>query len=544
MSEKDDGLVIDKPGGAPSIPANNKPVGEAEQPRQTQRGKAPDMSQSLNVFGRRSELSKEANEYLKNLGVVLNAKVDGNVEIVNVPDTILDVYRVTYDNKVSVLLTMAETYSSANNAHIPPTEFIFAASELTRQQTNGGVKNNIVIVPADYVLCEKMATHLASIFNSHLKQDMIPTIDTIANGKFSISTDVIKVREAIDQLYPKATTPRTDIGLVVYYNERVENTTGYGPKFQTRETPVLVVGGYSRFFSAYEFTNNNEGINAMNMMNGVKRKPFIGSCALTSILSPFMAPEMLALAIPLATAHMVQRHGWITPYLSFNKKEPNLGSLIPTESGKPYFAENIDKLMEHISNNINTPLYMSIDVTDGLPRIPGIEEFKYSDCGGLNSRITEATANFFGVTREQAQNNITCNTIREYIGEFDNGKDTRCVDHINMAANGIVDMKILMRLMAVGVDPSSKQHTIAEYWKTDTLYGNVHVTLNHQYVESLGATVASRFKPLWDNMVHTPDNNIGNLAALSGNQFQAADAFGMGMQDTNWGYNTGNNPFR
>jgi len=509
MEDNDNGLIVDDStsgSGAIRTPSQAAPTGGPKN--------ALNISELLNRVGRQSKRSEAGNKYVDELTSLLKADLGDDVEVNNVPDTILNMIAVTF-NKTTFTLTFSETYTVPKDTCVPPTDQIGPASQYIHSTYGGSYLDNLVVTPADYGLVDKMALHIARCLR--MRTGAIPDL-TIANlqaGKFSISTNVRDVRDAVEKFNPKVVQPRVDGGIVLYINEEF-GTNGQGGGMRVPE-PILVLGGYTNFVSAV----NTPG--AYNI--GAQTPAFVSLVTITTILSPFMCPEMIALAIPLATEHFIRMNGWLAPYTKFGKKDPNLGALIADENDKPCFIENINELYGFVREHIQPP-HISFDVTDGQARIPGIEGLRYDD-----TALQGAIGKFLGVQVTPQRDAMVIERFQEYTGEINGTTDSRSIDYLSLVASGVKDPNLLLRYLYVAAEPQTRASLISSIADMETLYSNCRVVLNSQYVDWLSEAVAQNFRPLWENS-NVPENVIGALGAGTGNQFKAGPAFAMGVSGT------------
>ena len=500
-------------------PANTTAGSQQAAPKQTQGfDGAPSISDMLAKIGRPSELGTDGVKYIETLADMLKKNFGEGVTVAHVPSRILEVYRVSTKDH-TILLTFSESYNVPVDTLCPPTEQIIEAAQYIRDSIGGTILNNIVVTPADYKEVSKMFTHITSVLKLSGGELGQITINSFAKGRFSISTNINDVRENIKKFNPKALMPRTDIGLVLYLTEEVGAPQGYGGQPVKRSTPILVIGGYTSFVSTAGTSNSYAiGNNAPGYLAIVK---------MTTIASPLMSTEMISLAIPLATEEFIRRNGWLKPYTKFGKKDPNLGSLIPDEKGKPFFIDNMTTLMDFATKNIAKP-YLAIEVTDGYARIPGIEGLRYG-----TDAVQKGIANFLGVPESQTSGELVYQRFCEYIGEItETGTDTREVDYINLIAAGASDLNMLLRYLYIPSEPHKRAELIARNYDIKALYTNATIVLNADYVDNLSTAVAAKFRPLWEQNV--VENNIGVLGTGNGNNFSSGPAFGIGPVSGGW----------
>jgi hypothetical protein len=508
---ENNGIVISDNLGAPGGKKSKAQAGEAAQASDV---RAPSIGGLLSSRGRSSELSQKGMAYIEALTEQLTKTLGKNVEVVRIQDRIIEVWRVTY-NKHTMLLTFSENYKSPADTHIPPTDQIGPAAKATHDAVGGVIHNNIVVNPEDYAGVNTMATHIVDIFTMANNSLGSITVDSFRTGRYSISTNLTEVRDVIRRFNPKAVMPRTDIGFVLYYTEDVPVA---GAATIKSTEPILVVGAYTNFISSANSPNS--------YALGVNTPSFMSVVSITSILSPFPTPEMIALAIPLAAEEFIRRNGWLKPYTKFGQNDPNLGSLILDEgTGKPFFIENMNVLVDFVKNNISRP-YLAIDVTDGHARIPGIESLRYGD-SNAGSSVRKGVARLLGITEDKAAGNMVFQRFIEYIGELANGDDSRNVDYINLVAAKYTDMNILLRYLYVGAEPQIRASIISKIYDMKSLYTNARIVLDAQYVDYLSDAVVRHIRPMWDN-ANLPENNIGALGTGAGNEFRLGPVFGTG----------------
>lgn len=485
---------------------------------------APNLTDIVAQLGRSSELSSEANQYIESLTEALKKEFgEDKVIVARIPDKLLDIYRVTYANN-TIMLTFGETYITPIDSHIPPTDQIGPAANVLRATVGGTLLNNIVITRNDYKEVSKMATHIINVFKFAIGTFGQITIDSLRKGRYTVSTNITEVRDAIKRFNPKSTMPRTDIGIVLYAKEEVGGV-GNQPGV-TQSTPILVIGAYTNIVStagtsaSYTIGNNSPS--------------FLPIVTITSILSQVMTPEIISIAIPLATDDFIRRNGWLRNYTKFSKKDANLGALTPDEKGKPYFIDNMSVLLEFYTKHLSRP-FLAIDITDGYARIPGIEGLRYG-----TDIVQRGIAKFLNLNESEAAGEIVYQRFCEYIGELENGTDSREVDYLNMVAKGVTDMNQLLRYLYIPSEPHHRAQLINKSCDMKSLYTNVRVVLNPEYIDRISAYVATKFNPIWENCV--VENNLGNLSINGGNQFAIGPTFGMGGMSQRWnGFVT--NPF-
>ncbi len=480
-------------------------------------GKAPAMTDIIDSLGINSELSAAGHEYKKQLITAIKEK-HPKAELMDIPDHILDISAVIV-GKTAVTLTFSETYTSPHDAVIPPTEC--APEPISRLNKIEGVNTiiNMVIEPKDYPLVGLMATFISNIMLVQTGTVGDITIDALQTGKYSISTDINDVRAAIKKFNPKATAPRTDIGLVLYATKEFQQ--GYGAKPQRRDSVVLVVGGYTSFVRApkQQMFNANPNMPAP--------KDFFSVVTITSVFSPLMATEMLSIALPLASGVFIGYNGWAKPYQRFGKNDQNLGNLLINEkNGKPFVIKDNASLSEFINTKIYAP-FLAMDVTEGLPRIPGVDDLCFNEYSAVQKGIMKFLAG--AATNDYtAKPMVQAEKYREFIGEVGIDRDdSRCVDYLTLITDGVLsDPNMLEPYLQMALpDPQHRAQLIAKtYTDLEILYTNTRVIFDSEYVTSFGRDLSSRFKPLLDQ-ANAPEYQACGLTNGAGNNYGMGTMF-------------------
>lgn len=495
---------------------------------------AAPMPELIDQLGINSELSASGAEYKKQLITAIREKHD-KAELIDIPDHILDICAIKVGNS-AVALTFAETYTPPHDAIVPPTEC--APEPIMRLNAVEGANTiiHMVIKPKDYPLVGIMATFISNLLTVNSGGIGNIGIDSLQSGKYSISTDISDVRKAIKKFNPKATMPRTDIGLVLYATQ--EYSQGYNNKARHRDSAVLVVGAYTSFVRASKGQVYN-----LNP-NQPAPKDFFSVVTITSVFSPIMAPEMLSLALPLASGVFIGYNGWIKPYQRFSKTDQNLGNLIINEkTGKPFSIKDNTALNDFINTKIYAP-FLAMDITEGLPRIPGVDDLCFNDQSAIQSGIMK----FLGgaASRDYTAMPLVHNEkYREFIGEVGiDSTDSRCVDYMTLITDGIISDPIMLEpyLHMTLPDPQHRAQLIAKtYTDLEVLYTNTRVIFDSAAVEAFGSDLSSRFKPLLDQ-ANAPEYMACGLTNGAGNTYGSTSMFNTGVGG-NYFNGSASNPF-
>ncbi len=484
-------------------------------------GKAPDMMSFIDSLGINSELGTAGQDYLKQVMVPVLEKHPA-AELIRIPDHILDIYAIVV-NKTAVTLTFSETYTSPHDAIVPPTEC--APEPMSRLNKTEGINTiiNVVVEPEDYALVGIMGTFISNIMQVQSGAVGNLTIDALQSGSYSISTDIDDVNKAIKKFNPKATAPRTDIGLVLYASK--EFNQGYGGKPQRRNSVVLVVGGYTSFVRASKQQLYNV------IPNQPAPKDFFSVVTITSVFSPLMTTEMLSIALPLASGVFIEYNGWIKPYQRFGADDQNIGNLLINEkNGKPFKIKDNVALKEFINTKIYAP-FLAMDITEGLPRIPGVDDLCFNEYSvvqsGIKKFLAGAASNDY--TAKPMVQNEKC---REFIGKCGvDREDSRKVDYLTLIKGDFITDPIILEpyLQMTLPDPQHRAQLIAKTGYTDLeiLYTNTRVIFDSEYVTSFGRDLSSRFKPLLDQ-ANAPEYQACGLTNGAGNTYGMGTMFNNG----------------
>lgn len=455
-----------------------------------------------------AHFGKDGRDYVKNLTQLLQ-EYDKGFEVARIPDNNLDVFRVTLNGE-SLLLLFTQAYTPMAD-FIPPThrEMLINVVELAKAATNGNVFDVVLVKPEDYDRVEIMKTTIVqtfagrSVIQGEIKLSMF-------DGKFTVDNRLSVVKMEHAKLNPKNTAPRIDYGFVLYKNESVGNN-----RIASAPTPVLVVGGYTRFVHR----PSRGGI-------GGDLRCIVPIPTITTITSPLMTDAMIAMAIALATEDFIRYRGWLRPYDRFEKNYPNLGNFVLVDK-KPQFIKSKEALEEFVATYMFKP-HLAVSVTDGLPRISGLASLP---SGG--DKIKKALSLFLNSNdKEIFANDIVGRVITSYIGELSDGQDSRTMDYLNVLAQGVFDFSRALKLLHIPTKPDATIQIISESADVTSLYVDRSCILNDAYVNRISKTVAKVLHPLFSNIAMV-DNNVGSLG-LTGNEFGDDPIFtsGTGFGDT------------
>lgn len=443
-----------------------------------------------------AQFGKDGREYVKTLEKLLK-EVDKKFEVVRIPDNNLDVFRVTRDKRSLVLLFTEALTPMAD--FVPPThhDILSNVVKLANMASGGKVFDILVVAPEDYERVETMKTHIEHVFTgSTIIRDEIKL--SMFDGKFTVDNRLSVVLSEYNKLNPKATRPRIDYGFVLYKND----TSGKN-KLASSPTPILVVGGYTRFVHR----NNRTG------GFGNDRRCVVPIPTITTFMSSLMTDAMVALGIALATEDFIRYRGWLRPFYNFDKNSnaPNLGNFRLVDK-KPKPLKNKEELEAFVETYMYKP-HLAVSVTDGLPRISGL-----SSLPGGGDKIKRALSLFLNSNDKQIFDaEITGRVIPSYAGVLSDGQDSRVMDYLTVLSNGVADLSRAIPLLHIHSKPETTLQIISEITDVKSLYVDRMCILNDRYVNRISKTVAKVLHPMFANVMFV-DNNVGNLG-LEGNDF-------------------------
>lgn len=485
---------------------NAQPAEEVKQQRPTA-SEATDFDVLMGDVDMTTSLSEEAEDFNNELLKLLQ-KADSGFEMSRVPDRNLDVYAVTY-KKTAILLLFSETFTSGST-FIPMTHPQLIGTPIKTVSGSGArVIDAWVVGKEDLDNIKKWAQILRNTLKAQVAPNRLMNINTFSRREFDTSHDLNDVEDAFRKLYPKEVLPRIDCGIVIYRNSNAGNNDGALRNIPGKMQPVAVVTAYTKFGvrDSHDAVLNND------------TKRIVPVVTISGIMSPFMNNETLAMALPVAVEEFIRYNGWLRPYTKFGKKDLNLGCLIPNDKGVPGHVKDRNELDRMMQMFVTKP-HLAIDIADGLPRIPGIASLVD---GG--QAIKDAICNFLNVDTENGKGELTLNKkLNEYIGVFGAGIDTRSVDFPGVMKSGPSDPAAYVGLLDMNPDPEKRIELIAKHFDdVRALYNCTTVVFNDKYLESLSASVAKTFRPVFERRM-TISNDIGNLG-LGGNEWGTTPIF-------------------
>jgi len=444
------------------------------------------MAPSMNIFQNYSAtaLPGAATDYIEEVKRIVGDKSNELVIDMTKLTTPAGAVLFHFNKKIGIVLIMDEAIKGINPSL--PTAFINreAIDEVRRIYGNDFSLLNCIVVDATmYPKSAHMATHIINLIRTQLSTDIDSfTIQNLSNSNYGIDTTITKVRQFMDSLSPHGVTPRSDIGFIITMKKDMSGQPrlrGYDQEFDIYE-PIIGCTAY------VEFLQHSADMGAGSY---TKFQPIVH---ITDIQSTAPTQKILPIVIATACDIFIYKQQWQTQFNTFEKGKYNIGNLVMDEDGSPFFAKNVKERQDIVNTYLEKPVIV-LDITEGMARIPGIENYASQD-PQVHKKMIRMFRDFLGIgLPEEIQPTMPMYTeITGQVTVGANTSDSRNVDYLTvinkMHGQGRVS-ELLMRYP----DPTRRAQLIDEwYGGFNRLYTNHVVIINQQLSAMIGPVVSQQ----------------------------------------------------
>lgn len=403
------------------VPINQEPIDGRDQV--TRNGtRAPNALDIIASMSSCSQLSREAEEYIKNIDdIIRDAKINITSHSVRTNYVESRVY-VHEPTRFAVVLLFEETYQSYDATPIT-SKNPDVANAIRLKDNTISVVEFITVTKEEYNLYGNMAAFIINAMKTLSNDDSANIgIDQLRNLNIHAITSIDFVRKVVQKFSPHKVPDRDDIGVVLCFEPSVKMNP-YN-KNESDWIPFLAITGFTRILCPEEANSGGK---------------FVPIPTITNIVSAIPNASLLSIALPLAVDAFITQNIWTRPYMTFATGKPNLGNLnVDPTSGAPFFVDT-NAAFHNFINTFMTPPFLAVDITDGRARPVGIDMLD-----GMLDRLLNRINRFFNMsgdtlgriaTRPGTSGILT--KFYNYTGTYQtNGeiKDTRFVDYLNMAS--------------------------------------------------------------------------------------------------------------
>lgn len=462
----------------------------------------------IGFFHQISSLSPEGTKYIEDIvNTIDSIKMHPRkVDVMPGTDSIAGEYRVLIDKSTgnAILLLFTESYNPCLVPLIDRVPAIQTSNKLNLVQS-------IVVdkEAGDYTRADRMGAH---IYNTFVAYD--PSIKINASVyrdmKISANTNVNAVKAYIDRKSPHVIQDRVDWGVLLEFDDTSRNFQGYQYTQDYLRTPMLAVGGYTRFIKT-------------NIDNVAKFYPVL---VITNITAEVPVLAALNIALPIVANHIASMNLWKKPYSTFAKDQPNLGYLFQDVQNKTLkFFSSPEEMNIEMTPHV-LPAGIMLDIPEGRAHLPKLEllyDVRKTNIGTetnpvwvSNNQLTmcDCTAEYYGLTTPGLGFNY--NVINtEYI--FTNyegnmlfeGKrlDTRFGDYLNFVTATKTQTPVINSFLEQYAQSDYRMKAIASLLGEDSAkitYRSTGVFFNNGYINYLTQLLASVVKYVTPTSLDTP----------------------------------------
>ena len=320
----------------------------------------------LQHFRQLCTLSDEGKRYtdtiVKNLQEADSAGNKRVVKSISFDDPIAGEGRAIVDTTTNSMVLILFTESYTESSKVPITDRApsivkrIAAGCEGRGETKPKLIQMLIVTPEDYSRVDRMTNHIFNLFSA-MDQKNRYNVNLYKQLRLIPNNNVEDVKAFINKRSPHVVQDRVDWGVVLEIETGVERTAGYLNAEQPLRTPVLAIGGYTKFIMYQD-------------PMGLKVYPI---CLITNITSDIPVSGILNFAIPIAAGNAIVNGGWKEAYRKLGTDDPNLGSFfIDAKTGKPLKWTSFEEMERNILAHFMPPV-LGIDIPEGRAHIPELE---------------------------------------------------------------------------------------------------------------------------------------------------------------------------
>lgn len=338
-------------------------IPETEEVRPTTAAPSVSRDTFVGMFRQLCTLSDEGKQYIDTVTKLL--KDDRNIDVFSITDSIAGECYAIVDltTNVYVLLMFMESYTPSN---VPITDRAPAVNTKIVHSKKGRGGEDLKIIQSiivdkdagDYARADRMAAHIYNLFVAYDDTALKPTAAIYTRMRMIPNTNVNAVKDYINRHSPHAVQDRIDWGVVLEYESMGEKVGGYQTTDAPIRTPMLAIGGYTKFVVDYN-------------VSPVKIYPI---CVISNITSDIPTADILNIAIPVAAGVAISQGKWQAPYSIFGKDLPNLGYFFTDAENKQLkFYTTIEEVNNAIATSF-MPAMLAIDIPEGRAHLPQLEK--------------------------------------------------------------------------------------------------------------------------------------------------------------------------
>lgn len=325
------------------------------------------------------DLSPEGEKYLESL-VTSCEKAD--IKYVIMPST--NTHLFIKDKNVYALI-FSEHIREANK-----TGCDLAIAELNNEfirnpdfKKLGAMVATTIVHKTDYDRVNNMAKNIQNT----LKYAFYPcTLEDITQGQYRVNTNLMTVRDELARMSPHGVPSRVDYGFVLELADTTNEglkSSGLFNRFEPKWVPMAAVGAYTDIV-------RSPGARRME-------EKFMPIIHISDIQSNIRSIRMLPVLMGIALDAFYTNAGWMSPFMSFTKGTPNLGSLyFSPDTNAPEFLTNQDQVRNFCLAMVEDPVLV-MDIQPGRATLPGIE-YLVTD---IQPAVMADLLDFFNPTAEE-----------------------------------------------------------------------------------------------------------------------------------------------
>jgi len=384
-----------------------------------------------------------------------------------------EVLYLTGDNNNTFVIIFKTGF---NQSFEPPTRHLNKVAEKLHEYHPECVLFNVLLVdPDSYSRLESTYMYVYNCFVNTKKGAVRLTLSNVASQHdfkdktIILDTNIHSVRRALDEMNsPTTVSPRVDYGCVIKYVTK-SNRYGEADDLDNADT-LAVIGAFTDFIEQGSPTPGRPSI--------------IPMVTITTIESPFLQRELLAMYIPIAVQEFLNQYQWLGPYTKFTNSDVSLAPLV----NDPTFTVQSMTDVQEIVQYVLTKPELAIEVSIGRPMLPGIASLVYDE-QGLYKVLTE----FIGETDVETARLCT-RKVSEFTGvlltQGDPPMDTKCVDYLALAQS--MRNEDTLDLLKRYTDPRVRVSMLRKLYGDDAVdirYDSTICILDPVVVKNLGRIV-------------------------------------------------------
>jgi hypothetical protein len=483
----------------------------------------------LSVLQSGSSLSREGEEYVERVADALR-KSNREVKVIAINGTNYE-SRLLEVGGYHVAFLFEETYMPG--ASTLPTAAMF--DDVCKKCATRGITSKLlwaaVISKKDYQKVDTMGVHVSNLFSTIDRPQLKDvSLQLFQGSNFHITTDTETIRRYIDQMNPFASTPRTEVGILVYATSKETNMFQFGKNNQeTQIEPILAMGGYTKFV---QFVDGGAAITPAE-----KYTPLF---TFTSFWSKLNTVPMQILGLCLGVDVLIRQNRWLAQFSNYASDANDLGMLITDkDTGKPMHCKDqndrnaiLANFMTTDANGVVTPV-VALDLQLGHAVVPGMNEIfgnrglftkLIDDFTGGNSAASVAGADGLGMKQVD---DLAYDGVIEVGGAGAGFMDTRCVDYLSLVASGAqpANVKDFRKFYLNSPDMNANLLRSVYPNQLKLRYITYRTFLNPEWIDAISIEMSKVFKFQVDGAMEVSAFNISTLKTFAPRAYGAGAMF-------------------